>query len=84
MWGIPEWLSMQTMQALAVGLPINHALHNMCPFIMLCRSNDPLELMRLPFAGDRPLWFVLVNPVFEAPTSKMRAALPPQVGAVHW
>ncbi len=41
------------------------------------RSLEPLELLRLPFSGT--LWFVLVNPKFEAPTKKMRAALPAEV-----
>jgi homoserine kinase len=31
----------------------------------------------LPFTGD--LWFVLVNPRFEAPTAEMRAALRKEV-----
>jgi homoserine kinase len=30
-------------------------------------------------AAPAPLWFALVNPVFEAPTAAMRAALPPMV-----
>jgi homoserine kinase len=34
----------------------------------------PLDIQRFPF--DAPLYFVLVNPVFEAPTREMRAALP--------
>jgi homoserine kinase len=41
------------------------------------RSCDPLDIQRLAFPGD--LWFVLVNPVFEAPTAEMRAVLPRQV-----
>ena len=39
-----------------------------------------------PSAAPAPLWFALVNPVFEAPTAAMRAALPPAVpfsDAVH-
>lgn len=44
---------------------------------ILVRSCDPLDLQRLPFDGD--LWFVLVNPLFEAPTAEMRAVLPKQV-----
>ena len=44
------------------------------------RSCDPLELVRLPFgAGAEPLYFVLVNPLFEAPTKQMRAVLPRDV-----
>ena len=41
---------------------------------ILVRSLEPLDLKRLPFDGD--LWFVLVNPKFEAPTAEMRAVLP--------
>jgi homoserine kinase len=37
----------------------------------------------LPFGGSsnnqQPLWFVLVNPKFEAPTKEMRAVLPKEV-----
>ena len=37
-----------------------------------------MELLQLPFS--RPdLYFVLVNPLFEAPTAMMRAALPKEV-----
>lgn len=43
------------------------------------RSCDPLELVRLPFGGSEPLYFVLVNPLFEAPTKQMRAVLPRDV-----
>jgi homoserine kinase len=52
------------------------------------RSCDPLDLVRLPYgalsslgstSAVPPLYFVLVNPKFEAPTAKMRAALPPSV-----
>ncbi|EFN56255.1 hypothetical protein CHLNCDRAFT_22496 [Chlorella variabilis] len=54
---------------------------NIAPALMggfiLIRSCDPLDLQRLPFAGD--LWFVLVNPRFEAPTSEMRAVLPKEI-----
>lgn len=35
-------------------------------------------MQRLQFAGG-DLWFALVNPLFEAPTAEMRAALPQQV-----
>ena len=35
--------------------------------------------MRLPYGGSSPLYFVLVNPLFEAPTKKMRAVLPKDV-----
>lgn len=54
---------------------------NIAPALMggfiLIRSCDPLDLQRLPFTGD--LWFVLVNPRFEAPTAEMRAALRKEV-----
>ena len=49
-----------------------------------CRSCNPLDIQQLAFPGD--LWFVLVNPVFEAPTAEMRAVLPKQVAmssAIH-
>lgn len=48
------------------------------------RSCEPLDIQRLAFPGD--LYFVLVNPVFEAPTAEMRAALPKEVAmasAIH-
>ena len=42
---------------------------------VLVRSCEPLDIQRLGFdSGD--LWFVLVNPLFEAPTAEMRAVLP--------
>lgn len=44
---------------------------------ILIRSCDPLDLQRLAFPGD--LFFVLVNPKFEAPTAEMRAVLPKEV-----
>lgn len=54
---------------------------NIAPALMggfvLIRSCDPLDLQQLPFAGD--LWFVLVNPRFEAPTAEMRAVLPKEI-----
>lgn len=34
-----------------------------------------MELLQLPFTRD-DLYFVLVNPMFEAPTAEMRAVLP--------
>lgn len=56
---------------------------NVGPAIMggfvLIRSYDPLEILRLEFPADRDLFFVLVSPDFEAPTKKMRAALPADV-----
>lgn len=54
---------------------------NIAPALMggfiLVRSCDPLDLQRLAFDGD--LWFVLVNPRFEAPTAEMRAVLPKEI-----
>jgi len=50
----------------------------------MCRSCNPLDIQQLSFPGD--LWFVLVNPVFEAPTAEMRAVLPKQIAmssAIH-
>nr|XP_043637868.1 homoserine kinase-like [Erigeron canadensis] len=56
---------------------------NIAPAIMggfvLVRSYDPLEFVRLKFPSDKNLCFVLVNPEFEAPTKKMRAALPGEI-----
>ncbi|XP_057803155.1 homoserine kinase-like [Salvia miltiorrhiza] len=56
---------------------------NVAPSILggfvLIRSYEPLELMQLKFPQEKSLYFVLVNPEFEAPTKKMRAALPPEV-----
>ena len=60
-----------------------HALHKVT-CTATCRSCNPLDIQQLTFPGD--LWFVLVNPVFEAPTAEMRAVLPKQVpmsSAVH-
>ncbi|CAL1391241.1 unnamed protein product [Linum trigynum] len=60
---------------------------NIAPAIMggfvLIRSYDPLELMRLEFPADKELLFVLVSPEFEAPTKKMRAALPLEIAMPH-
>ncbi|KAG9458970.1 hypothetical protein H6P81_003478 [Aristolochia fimbriata] len=47
---------------------------------VLIRSYDPLELIPLKFPADKNLFFVLVSPEFEAPTKKMRAVLPAEVG----
>lgn len=45
------------------------------------RGLKPLDIQQLLFAkGD--LYFVLVNPKFEAPTAEMRAVLPPMVPMV--
>ncbi|XP_057963725.1 homoserine kinase [Malania oleifera] len=60
---------------------------NVAPAIMggfvLIRSYDPLELMQLKFPTEKELLFVLVSPEFEAPTKKMRAALPAEIGMSH-
>ncbi|KAL8267962.1 hypothetical protein R6Q59_001760 [Mikania micrantha] len=60
---------------------------NIAPAIMggfvLVRSYDPLELIQLKFPIDKNLCFVLVNPEFEAPTKKMRAALPTEITMSH-
>ncbi|CAI9787769.1 unnamed protein product [Fraxinus pennsylvanica] len=60
---------------------------NVAPSIMggfvLIRSYDPLELMQLKFPHEKDLFFVLVNPEFEAPTKKMRAALPLEITMSH-
>ncbi|KAI3745289.1 hypothetical protein L1987_58400 [Smallanthus sonchifolius] len=56
---------------------------NIAPAIMggfvLVRSYEPLDLIRLNFPTEKNLFFVLVNPEFEAPTKKMRAALPGEI-----
>ncbi|KAK7299785.1 hypothetical protein RJT34_10612 [Clitoria ternatea] len=60
---------------------------NVGPSIMggfvLIRNYEPLELMELKFPSDKELYFVLVTPEFEAPTKKMRAALPAEIGMPH-
>lgn len=47
---------------------------------VLIRSYKPFEILPLNFPADRDLVFVLVSPDFEAPTKKMREALPAEVG----
>ncbi|GFH24436.1 uncharacterized protein HaLaN_22232, partial [Haematococcus lacustris] len=45
-----------------------------------CTPGVPIELLPLALApAASELYFVLVNPVFEAPTAEMRAVLPKQV-----
>ncbi|XP_027331608.1 homoserine kinase-like [Abrus precatorius] len=60
---------------------------NVAPSIMggfvLIRSYEPLELIQLKFPAEKELFFVLVTPDFEAPTKKMRAALPGEIGMPH-
>lgn len=53
--------------------------------LLSCRGLQPLDLQQLRFA-KRDLYFVLVNPKFEAPTAEMRAVLPkmvPMTAAIH-
>lgn len=56
---------------------------NIAPAVMggfvLVRSCSPLDLQSLVYGGKSDLWFVLVNPKFEAPTAEMRAVLPSEV-----
>lgn len=56
---------------------------NIAPAVLggfvLVRSCKPLDLQALTFGGQKDLFFVLVNPKFEAPTSEMRAVLPKEV-----
>jgi homoserine kinase len=55
---------------------------NIAPAVLggfvLVRSCDPLDLQPLTY-GSEDLFFVLVNPKFEAPTAEMRAVLPKEV-----
>lgn len=57
---------------------------NIAPAILggfvLVRNYNPLEIMQLEFPGDKDLFFVLVSPEFEAPTKKMRALVPAEIG----
>jgi homoserine kinase len=46
---------------------------------VLIRSYEPLDLLRINFPEEKELVFVLVSPEFEAPTKKMRAALPADI-----
>ncbi|WCJ38936.1 homoserine kinase [Euphorbia peplus] len=60
---------------------------NIAPAIMggfvLIKNYAPLELMSLKFPQDKDLFFILVSPDFEAPTKKMRAALPGEIEMTH-
>ncbi|KAM3748263.1 hypothetical protein ACB098_05G094500 [Castanea mollissima] len=60
---------------------------NVGPAIMggfvLIRNYQPLDLKKLTFPGDKELYFVLATPEFEAPTKKMRAALPLEIAMAH-
>ncbi|KAE9610692.1 putative homoserine kinase [Lupinus albus] len=60
---------------------------NVAPAIMggfvLIQSYEPLNLMKLKFPEEKDLFFVLVTPEFEAPTKKMRAALPSEISMQH-
>lgn len=46
---------------------------------VLIRSYDPFEIIQLEFLADKDLFFVFVSPEFEAPTKKMRKALPANI-----
>ncbi|ERN07537.1 hypothetical protein AMTRI_Chr10g1610 [Amborella trichopoda] len=46
---------------------------------VLVQTYAPLTLISLPFPADKDLFFVLAAPEFEAPTKKMRAALPDEI-----
>lgn len=56
---------------------------NIAPAIMggfvLVRSYEPLTLISLSMPASSEACFVLVTPVFEAPTREMRAALPTEI-----
>lgn len=60
---------------------------NVAPAIMggfvLIQSYEPLRLIELKFPAEKELYFVLVSPEFEAPTKKMRAALPGEIAMAH-
>ncbi|XP_048559246.1 homoserine kinase [Triticum urartu] len=60
---------------------------NIAPAILggfvLVRSYEPFRLVQLPCPPALHLCFVLVTPEFEAPTSRMRAALPKNVALSH-
>ncbi|XP_071722913.1 homoserine kinase-like [Rutidosis leptorrhynchoides] len=60
---------------------------NIAPAIMggfvLIGNYEPLELKPLTFPENKDLFFVLVSPEFEAPTMKMRATLPTEIGMPH-
>uniref|UniRef100_A0A2N9GL85 Homoserine kinase n=1 Tax=Fagus sylvatica TaxID=28930 RepID=A0A2N9GL85_FAGSY len=60
---------------------------NVGPAIMggfvLIRNYEPLDLKKLNFPEKKDLYFVLVSPEFEAPTKKMRAALPLEIAMAH-
>ncbi|XWS39672.1 hypothetical protein CRYUN_Cryun18bG0074900 [Craigia yunnanensis] len=60
---------------------------NIAPAVMggfiLIKSYEPLELKPLNFPENQELFFILVSPEFEAPTKKMRAVLPAEIGMPH-
>ncbi|EXB40420.1 Homoserine kinase [Morus notabilis] len=60
---------------------------NIAPAIMggfvLISNYEPLEFVRLSFPEEKELLFVLASPEFEAPTKKMRAVLPLEIGMPH-
>lgn len=46
--------------------------HRSCARRRSCTPGQPLQLLQLPYGGKDNLFFVLVNPVFEAPTKAVR------------
>jgi len=83
LWGEP--LSAETLVLaglLSEAAVSGYHADNIAPALLggftLVRSAKPLDLQRLEYAGG-DLWFALVNPLFEAPTAEMRAALPKEV-----
>ncbi|XP_074275577.1 homoserine kinase [Silene latifolia] len=60
---------------------------NIAPAVMggfvLIQSYQPLTLIPLQYPSQKELLFVLVTPEFEAPTKKMRAALPKEITMAH-
>ena len=51
---------------------------------ILIRNYEALDLKKLNFPKKRNLYFVLVSPEFEAPTKKMRVALPLEIGMANF
>ena len=51
---------------------------------VLIRNYESLDLKKLNFPEKKDLYFVLVSPKFEAPTKKMRAVLPLEIGMANF
>ena len=51
---------------------------------ILIRNYEALDLKKLNFPKKKNLYFVLVSPEFEAPTKKMRVALPLEIGMANF